>query len=348
MAISVSQINLGRIIFHHVPSGPTADAHDLILSRIESPLNDQARNYFRQKLVATLTNMAYPVVFDPQSTSVVPGLVLNMTTAGNQQFVGNSQIMAQHLYDIQTKSNAPGVLAVAEVDASGRQAVAVVKLEHEEGARARPIDYRGEPTFDVEHLRNLMLTSKTRVFKAALFAQSGTELADIEGLVSDNQIARGTKSGIAAFFLSRFLGCRWQEDPAIVTRDFLEAAQEWINGEVADPSKQTGYTLAVLTEMQRNVDVIDPELFAAEHLDLDDRQHFVDYLEDHGVLTAAFPKDNSLVSTQLKKVSMNLASGVMVIGTLGAFEEKVKTNAARDGQVEISITDRLTNVKGRG
>ena len=311
-------------------------------------MNSQARNYFRQRLVVTLTTLAFPVEFDPLSTSVVPGLVLNMTTADNQRFVGDSQIMAQHLYDIQTRSNAPGVLVVAEVDANGRHAIAVVKLEHEEGARALPTDYQGEPTFDVEHLQNLMLTSKTRVFKAALFVQSGTALADIEGLVSDNQIARGMRSRVAAFFLGRFLGCRLKEDPAVVTRNFVVAAQEWINAEVADPSKQTDYTLALLTEMQRNIDVIDPELFAGEHLDLDDRLDFLGYIEDHGVPAAAFPKDTGLVSAQLKKVSMNLASGVMVIGTLGAFEEKVKTNAASDGQVEISITDRLTNVKGRG
>ena len=217
MPIDVSRINLGRIIFHRVPSGPTDVAHDLVLSRIESPLNNQARNYFRQKLVSTLVNGAYPVLFDTQSTSVVPGSVLNITTAGSQHFVGDSQIMARHLYDIQNMNNGRGVFAVAEVDSSGLKAVTVVKLEHGEGARALPISYQGEPTFDVEHLQNLMLTDKTRIFKAALFAQHGTGLGDIDGLVSDNQITRGTRSGVADFFLRKFLvlqrrvkeGCWW-------------------------------------------------------------------------------------------------------------------------------------------
>ena len=213
MPIDVSRINLGKIIFHNVPSGPADDAHSLTLSGIESPLNSEARNYFRQKLVATLTNGAHSVVFDDQSTSLVPGLVLNITTTGNQRFVGDSQVMARHLYDMQTRSNARGVLAVAEVDDSGRQAVAIVKLEREEGARAIPTDHRGELTFDVEHLQDLMLTGKTRVFKAALFTQHGTDLGGIEGIASDNQTARGTRFGIADFFLRRFLGCRLQEDP---------------------------------------------------------------------------------------------------------------------------------------
>ena len=348
MPIDVSRINLGKIIFHNVPSGPADDAHSLTLSGIESPLNSEARNYFRQKLVATLTNGAHSVVFDDQSTSLVPGLVLNITTTGNQRFVGDSQVMARHLYDMQTRSNARGVLAVAEVDDSGRQAVAIVKLEREEGARAIPTDHRGELTFDVEHLQDLMLTGKTRVFKAALFTQHGTDLGGIEGIASDNQTARGTRFGIADFFLRRFLGCRLQEDPATVTSNFLEAAQGWINTDIADPSKQTDYIVAVLTEIRRNVDAIDPELFAREHLDLEDRQDFLEHIDDHGVPIVVFPKDTSLVATQLRKVSMNLASGLTVIGTPDAFEEKVKTNATADGRVEISITDRLTNVKGRG
>ena len=347
MPVDVSRINLGKIILHNVPSGPADDAHSLTLSGIESPLNSQARNYFRQKLVATLTNGARPVVFDDQSTSVVPGLVLGITTAGNQRFVGDSQVMARHLHEVQTRSNAPGVLAVAEVDASGRQAVAIVKLEHEEGARALPTDYQGERTFHIEHLQDLMLTGKTRVFKAALFTQYGTDLGGIEGIVSDNQI-RGAGSGVADFFLRRFLGCRLQEDPATVTSDFLEAAQGWINTEIADPSKQTDYMVAVLTEIRRNVDAIDPDLFASEHLDLEDRQAFLEHIDDHGVPIVVFPKDTSLVAIQLRKVSMNLASGLTVIGTPDAFEEKVKTNATADGRVEISITDLLTNVKGRG
>lgn len=348
MAIEVSRINLGRIIFHYVPSGPTDVAHQLVLSRIESPLNNQARNYFRQKLVATLANGAYPVLFDTQSASVVPGTVLNITAAGSQHFVGDSQIMARHLYEIQNMNNGRGVFAVAEVDCSGLKAVAVVKLENGEGARALPTSYRGEPTFDVEHLQNLMLTDKTRIFKAALFAQHGTALADIDGLVSDNQFTRGSRSGVADFFLRTFLGCLLQEDPAVVTRNFLEAAQDWINSEVDDPSKQTDYTVAVLTEMKRNVNVIDPGLFATDHLDLGHRQDFVDYLEDRAIPAAAFPKDIRLMDTQLRKVSMSLESGLTVIGPPDTFAEKVKTNPTGNGQLEISIVDRLTNVKGRG
>ena len=279
---------------------------------------------------------------------MVPGLVLNITTMGNLRFIGDSQIMAQHLYAVQTKSNAPGILAVAEVDANGRQAVAIVKLEHEEGARALPINHQGEPTFDVEHLQDLMMTGKTRVFKAALFTQFGTDLSDIEGIASDNQIASGMGARVADFFLRKFLGCRLQDDPATVTLNFLEAAQDWTNTEVANPSKQTDYMVAILTELRRNVDAIDPDLFATEHLDAEDRQNFVEYIDERGVPTTVFPKDTGLIATQLRKVSMTLASGLTVIGTLDAFDEKVKTNLTDDGQVEVSITDRLTNVKGRG
>ena len=100
--------------------------------------------------------------------------------------------------------------------------------------------------------------------------------------------------------------------------------------------------------MKRNVEAIDPGLFATEHLDLEHRQSFVDYIDDHGIPTAAFPKDIGLIDTQLRQVSMKFASGLTLIGPLDTFAEKVKTIATDNGQVEISIVDRLANVKGRG
>ncbi len=348
MPINPRRINLGSVIFHSVPSGPNDDVNPFHLSGVESPLGTEARNYFQQKLTATLTNGAYPVVFDEQSTSMVPGLVLNITTPGYSHFVGDSQIMAHHLRDVQTKNNAPGTLAVAEVDAGDQRAVAIVKLEHEEGARAHQVDHQGELTINIEHLQDLMLTGKTRVFKAALFVQYGTATSDIEGLVSDNQNRRGLSSGVAAFFLKTFLGCQLQVDPSTVTRDFLESAQEWINTEVPDPGKKAGYMIALLAEIASNDETVDPKSFADSHLELDDNQSFMDFVESRDVPTSAFPKDTSLVASQLKKVSITTDSGLAVIGTTDALEENAKIDSTIDGRVQISIVDRLTNVKGRG
>lgn len=344
----VSRATPGRIIFHNVPSGRNDYDRSFTLSGIESPLSNEVLNYFRHKLVTTLANSAFPVGFDNPATSPVADTVLDATTVNYQSFVSNSQIIATHLYDVQKMNNAPGVLAIAETRYDNLRGLAIVKLEHEEGARALPIDYRGEPTFNVEYLEDLMMTSKTRVFKAALFVQRGTSLDDIEGLVSDNQRATGAKSGIAEFFLHSFLGCHLLDDPAKVTRDFFDAVQTWINSVVMDPSKRIDYTIALLAEMQRRSNAIDPNSFATGHLAPEDCQDFVDHLANHAVPTTIFPKDTNLLSAKLRKMAIYLESGIMIVGSPDIISENIKVDAAKDGQAVIQVTDRVAKVNGRG
>ena len=183
------------------------------LSEIESPLVPTVRNYIRDRVVGTLARNSFPVVFDPASGSPVPELV--MDNLGNQStpFVEASQDLANHLFQSQTGSNPSGLLIVTQTSMEGVNSLAIMKLEREAGARVAAIRHQGKSTFDVEHLSDLMLTDKTRVFKDGLFVQEGTTLESIAGLVSDTQTAQWYKSDIADFFLRRFLGCKLREEP---------------------------------------------------------------------------------------------------------------------------------------
>ena len=83
MARDLGRLEIDKLIVHDVPSrrvntsGPSPT-----LSEIESPLTTTVRNYIRDKVVGTLTNNSFPVVFDSTSGSPVPGLV--MDNLGNQ------------------------------------------------------------------------------------------------------------------------------------------------------------------------------------------------------------------------------------------------------------------------
>ena len=77
MVKDLSLLEIGRVIFHNVPSRRAGSTTGPTLSEIESQLDAVPLNYFRRKLVATLSNNAYPVIFDSSISSVVPSLVLN-------------------------------------------------------------------------------------------------------------------------------------------------------------------------------------------------------------------------------------------------------------------------------
>ena len=348
MPRDISLLGIDRVIFHLVPSRPASSTALPELSGRESALDSTALNYFRRKLMSTLTNSAYPVVFDDSTSSIVPSLVLKNLSGANQDFIKDSQDIATHLFQMQPGSSPPGMLAVIEATLRGSRALAIVKLEHEEGARAFPDNREGLRTFVLEHLPNLLLTSKTRVFKAGLFIQEGADPDSVDGRVSDVQAAQSLRRGVADYFLRRFLGCELREDPAVTTQNFFVSAENWLNTAISDPDKQAKYVIAVLTEMRRNVDTLSPRSFATDHLDTEDRQGFLDHLNANTVPLNTFPKDVDLIGSRLRKVSMDLESGLIILGSPDVFADKVQMRNLDDGQAEITITDRVKNMRSRG
>ena len=192
-----------------------------------------------------------------------------------------------------------------------------------------------------------MLTDKTRVFKGGFFIQEGNTLESIDGLVSDNQSAQWHKSDVADFFLRGFLGCQLREEPRVTTRNYLDATEEWINSFVTDPVTKSRYEVAALAEMQRNVGSINPRVFADQNLELADRQPYIGHLEERQVPVTEFPKDNSMVESRLKRISMELESGVVILGRTDVFQEKVSITEMNSGQSRIEIVDRIKGMKGR-
>ena len=344
----LGRLQIDKLIVHDVPSRRVnAQGPSPTLSEIESPLVPTVRNYIRDRVVGTLASNSFPVVFDPASGSPVPDLV--MDNLGNQStpFVEASQDLANHLFQSQTGSNPSGLLIVTQTSIEGVNSLAIMKLEREAGARVAAIHHQGKSTFDVEHLSDLMLTDKTRVFKVGLFVQEGTTLEGIAGLVSDNQTAQGHKRDIADFFLRRFLGCKLREEPRVTTRNYLDATEEWINGFVADPVLKRKYEIAVLAEMQRNLSSIIPRMFADQNLERDDRQPYISHLEERQVPVTEFPKDNSMIESRLRRISMELESGVVIMAKTDVFEDKVHITEEDSGQSRIEIVDRVKGMKGR-
>lgn len=341
-------IEIDKVIFHYIPSGRTASTETLELSDAESRLDSDSLNFLSQRLGGTLAQGAYAIEFNPSTTSVVSGLIMKYLSGADHHFVADSQEIARHLVRVQSGNSTAGMLVVAGCRVRRRRALALMKLEHDEGARARPRDHEGQTVFVLEHLRDLLLTGSARVFKAGFFIGGDGSRSNIDGRVSDNQTARGSRhSHIADYFLRDFLGCDLRENPARTTQRFYEAAEEWVNTAVHSVDKRVRYLIALMAELERHTEVLNPRIFASHYLDLEDRQNFIDWLENKDIPTTGFYKDINLIKSQLRQVSMVLESGVRVTGFKGDFAEKITVRDTEDGQAEIVIIDQLKNIRGR-
>ena len=352
MAPNLFSYRIDKGIVHEVPQRfVRRDSPKPDLSEIETPLDQQLRNYFERRITATLHGMAFEVDADPATTSPLPGLIADALGTAKSSFVEMSQTAALHLYACQTGVNPGGLLAVFDGHLGDRKALAVLKLEKESGVNYAQTRIDGKRTLRIASVPNLILSDDTKFFKVSLFwggdtVRKALKPAELRGLVCDTQRGRTQKAAdVAPFFLSAFLGCRFLQDPAVTTRTFAETVEGFINTQIDDPELQTRLELALLTELASNDPAINVGAFAERFLPVELRKPFTDRVAAAGVKAMQFAKDTELVGAQLSRVQMAFDSGTMVIAPRSVFDHELHVRNMEDGRIEVRIEDQLRQVR---
>lgn len=348
VAIELSLLEIDSAIVHDVPVRRAgADSGGPTFSEIDSELSQDLRNYFREKIVGSLAQAAFEVAFDPAAGSPVPTLVTSVLEGSAETIIQPSKDMAKHLYVSQTGVNPAGLLTVIQGRLNERRAVAILKLEREDGVRVLQGERQGLPTFDIQAIHDLMLTQNTKVFKVGLFLEPSNSGDAVEGLVSDKQRGYAPTTEVADFFLKRFLGCILLLAPEVMTRRLFDAAEKFINETVLAPEDKARYQIALMAELGSQDTQFRPRRFAEHQLNVQHRQPFIAALAAEQLPANVVAKDTKLVASQLRKLRMDFDSGVLLIVPPAAVGEQVQVTELDDGRTHVDIRDHLKQVGGR-
>ncbi len=156
---------ISSVMIHDVPRGHD-DTTGLVLTDAPIELDDQLRNYFQSKIAESLRKRGIAVAFDSFKDRTVYSAIGQILRDSND-LVQQSQLIAQRLHAIQTGVNPPGLLVVIFGVDDDKPAVSILKLEREEGIRFQVNEVDGRRTVDLQFLRDLTLTNKTKVFKTS-------------------------------------------------------------------------------------------------------------------------------------------------------------------------------------
>jgi hypothetical protein len=340
--MNLDSFQIGALVIHDVPL-PNDDGDEVILTDAPIELDADLRSYFRGKIVESLKKRGLDVIADPDATPLVRESVVGIL-ADDAQLVPRSQELAQHLFAIQNKSNSEGLLAVATGMTDEGGVVSVLKLEREQGLRLQIVRRDDRNLADIEHLRNLTLTDKTKVFKTSILGLdiAGDEMS-LLGRASDDQRAVRAGEGVANFFLSRFLGCQLSVNPEVATRDFVQAVETFING-LESQERQAEYHIAMLATLQDQRLDISPASFAEAHLRHDDLDAYLASLEAVGLdPDTTFQKDLKLA--RAKGFKWYFEHGMTLIGSREDVEEG-RVRVPRSRLEPIEIRDAISRMRG--
>lgn len=335
-------ISARSLIAHQVPRPVSGDdTAEPLLSEAVPDLPTNTLAFFARRLMRSIQGRGQPVEVDPRFEDPrLPGIIIDLLNAEEPDLVEPSQRAARHLLGVQPGSpyETQSLFVTADVVANGVDSIAVMKLEREEGVHVHSREIDGRRVLDVEILEDLMLTDNTRVFKAGVFWLDQDAL---KGYVSDDQ--QGARDDPARYFLQRFLGCRLERSPSVVTRDFFQAAEDFFSEQVGDGETKLRYYTALQAELASNRNQIDPVQFASDHLRQQDRGQFEEHLRAAGVPTAAFDKNTSKLGTRVSRSRLKTSSGITISGSASDFGERVEV-AEYEGSPAVVVKDTVAGV----
>lgn len=341
MSIDLGNLQVERLIIHQIPRRMAKESASLRVTDVENELSQEDKNFFSERIKGSLTKSSHEIGVREESSepSPVPKHVFEIFL-DDTKFVALSQSIAAHLYQCQTGVNPAGILVVSQLKIATKPALAILKLEKEEGMKFEPkVNEEGLIECSIEQLSNLMLTGG-KVFKVGLFIKESEEITDMAGYVSDKQSA----DSVAKFFLEDFLGCYFLESSEKTTKKFFEASQDFINNLVEKPATKAKYEMAFLSTLRNNRETIEPTNFANDYLELEDRQKFISHLTENRIPTNSFKKNTNSIRNKIKNMHLFFKdTSVSVSGDPDSFED-IEIQDIGHGKVKVSFKAELEKI----
>lgn len=131
---------IDSVIVHDVPRRtPGSSAAQIVFSEVVSDIDQELKNFFRERMIRSLSRQAYEVERDSRETSPVPNRVAAIV-ADNDVLVVESQEIAKHLWACQTAVNPAGLLILCTGTVDNLSCVGILKLEREDAIRVQQAD----------------------------------------------------------------------------------------------------------------------------------------------------------------------------------------------------------------
>ena len=339
----IALLEITKIIVHDVPRHKKDDTSPQIdYSDKESNLTPDLKLFFKDKLVEIINKKSFRVLFNSSLTSPVPTIIseLNLSLP-RMDIIEPSKKIAKQLFDIQMGTNPPGIVVIIEGTINSKHILSILKVERDEGAKIEK--NTGQHFLDIVAVKDLLLTKKTRLFKASIFFNRIDYNIDFDGYVADNQLQLYSMKDIADFFLTDFLGCGFYDDTRIMTKNFFEYTQSYIT-KIEDPIKKAIYYEHLLSYTNKPDNSLGFNEFSNEYLEIDDRQSYEDHMKLNKFPEDNFRKDTELIQSHIKRMMIDFDNDVSIISKNGDLGNKVKLSSFDNGFTKAEIIAKIKKI----
>lgn len=312
----VRTLTLHSTMVHEIPRGRMTDGGARpTLSARPTPLNPQTDRFIREEMLMTPLTGGREIVHATDTRSPIPALVRGALTDAST-LAAASRDIATHMHTVQWGSAPAGVVMASLATEAGitQPRFVILKAEHQEGVRLRHTGEGANLEFQVEHLTELIMGQNSRVYKIAMFWLNSDDR--LVGLMVDKQ----NGASYADYFLEEFLGCELTHSAEKQVQSFVKALDRLVNDPNLSSEKRTRYATAAVALLESPSERVRPSQFIADFLDPEDRDAFAHSLPTT-IANVDFPKDTTLVRSQIGGLRMHMNSGVTISATPDKWED---------------------------
>lgn len=258
--MDMRRLSVEGVIFHFVPGGANrfVAGENIVVATRQSALDPKLRAFLRDRLVEVLAAAAQPIEPLDPPTSPVPDLVAVALNKDDPDIVGPFTPLPHLLEDQQADSSPHGLLAIVHARVDANTLIAILKVEQERGISFKTKVDGPDISVEVELEDGLVLTSKTKLFKAGVLFLEDDE---VKGYVTDDQTGSMYRGPSSHYWLEGFLGCQYARHVDVLTRGWVRGV-EIAARSVKDPAVTDQILQALHTDLVSNKRAIDPETFS--------------------------------------------------------------------------------------
>ena len=332
-----TQIEIERAIVHIVRKPDEDDIKRPVLTKNEAKLDDESKELFREKLVEHIDHKkAMPVKSKKKSIKNIMNNIKKLQTLNNESkeykniFIDLSKEIANHYSELIDRRNKDCIVMFFEVKNRRNIKHAILIFELHVGVQAK-IDIRdGENVIDIDYIRGLVLSQRTRLFKVAYCVFED----DFDAIICDTQ---SSKDQIAAnYFIDKFLECEFIRIPAIATREFFRETLGFINS-ISNNELKYKISLHLYSYIHSEEEIIGPKIFV-EVLPRDQKQSYLDYFISKKTPLNSFQKDTSTIENEIKKERIDFDDEITLIAPPKQIKEKVKIEKIDDDERKVNVS----------
>lgn len=349
------QLTIGKIAIHQIfPRGednkevPPGKGSELI------KFDAEALYDFKARIITSLghDSSAVEMVVENEKKESTPYYVDKLHSCTDEEFISNTYEIAKNLSEAQTRRGLPGGIVVvfsAFYQYNKLPMVGIIKADLYSGYQKKQDVITG--LISLEHVKELLLTPSTRLYKCAGFfkrdnVKAKTPLKDAWMVhISDSQIDRSDGKAAAQYFYQTFLGCDYPSSSARTTKHYFDLATKFIkNMDVSDEERIDLYNVLYADLNSGKSQKIDPMGFANSYMSTQDIDNFRNYLDDADFKVSPFIKDTQYITSKLKSRRVKFSKNIRISAPSDVFEELVSIESVEGDVDEDGYQPTWTNI----